>query len=131
MPERSHSNRRRFVRVSPQSGHPIRIDINGENFLDILYANEISVGGVGISVPHLFEGCDVDSAVSLIIGLPYPEDALISVTGQIKHVSGDRFGVSFSHLSRQQKSKIRAYIAARLKPDSLIEWLKFNLRISS
>lgn len=130
MTQSSSSDRRRFVRVSPDREHPIRIDINGENFLDILSANDISEGGVGVSVPHRFKGCDTQSTVTFIIGLPYPEKTLLSVTGQIKHVSGDRFGVCFTRVSDETRSKIKSYISVRLKQESIMDWFKYKVGIA-
>ncbi len=130
MTEKNGADRRQFVRVAPEKNYPIRIDINGENFLDILCANDISENGIGVSVPHRFKGCDTQSTVTFIICLPYPEKSLISATGQIKHVSGDRFGVCFNRLSEGTRLKIKSYIAVRLKQDSIVDWFKYKVGIA-
>ena len=66
------SEQRRQLRVKPEDGNPIRVDINGENFVDILYANDISEGGLNVSVPHQFQDCEIDTPVSLMVQLPTP-----------------------------------------------------------
>jgi len=107
--------KRRFPRVSPEKGRPIRIDINGVDFLEILYADNLSEGGLAIVVPHEFKGCKIDQPVSLIVSLPEPERANISVTGLIRYISYTRkiFGVAFVDLRKEDRQKIRRYVSHR------------------
>ena len=65
---------RRPTRVRPLPGASVEVQIMGTNSLDILHARDISVRGVGVLVPHLFEGCDIDSRVELVVTLPGAAD---------------------------------------------------------
>jgi c-di-GMP-binding flagellar brake protein YcgR len=122
--------RRKNIRIQPCKKEPIRVDINGDNFIDILNAVDISMGGIGIFVSHGFKGCHIDHKVSFILELPMEDKRrFVEVRGQIKHVSGARFGVCFESLSGSARANIRRYIAARLREESLIKWLKYKLWI--
>ncbi len=123
-------DRRRFPRFSPPPDDPIRIDINGENFIDIITATDISEGGVGITVEHGFEGCTLDNRVSFIIELPNePKNILIQVEGKITHFSGNRFGVAFLDTSELTKDKVKNYLTERLKEDSFLDWFKNKIGV--
>jgi c-di-GMP-binding flagellar brake protein YcgR len=101
------------LRVQADPSAPVRVDIMGRGFLDVLSARDISVGGLGISVPHGFEGCDIDSEVELIVTLgrtrPFKTRGAIRHHGQ----AGQRlFGVEFTALSAEQQQAIEAYIGS-------------------
>ncbi len=124
------TDNRRHIRIAPDLSQPIRIDINGDNFIDILKATDISEGGVGIYVTHGFEGCAIDSYVSFVITIPLAgKRRIIHANGRIKHVSGHRFGVAFSNISSQDRVNIRQYIANQIKAESLANWLKYKFRL--
>lgn len=119
--------RRKHIRITPQSSQPIRIDINGGNFIEILRATDISEGGVGIKVEHGFKGCAINNNVAFVIELPNKsKNVLISLQGKIRHLSGDRFGVSFSLIPESAKQAIRNYVASQLREQSLIAWIKYK-----
>ena len=107
--------KRKYPRVTPEKNFPIRVDITGENFLDILYANDISDGGVNITVSHSFEGCHTGSLVTLIVKLPQPVNHSINVTARIISVSQNRFGAVFENLGRSDRKKIHEYVEYRIK----------------
>lgn len=108
--------KRRYPRVSPEKGRPIRVDINGVDFLEIVYADNLSEGGLAMVVPHEFKGCRIDQPVSLIVSLPEPERANISVSGTIRYISYTRqtFGVAFVNLKKEDRKKIQRYVSYRL-----------------
>ncbi|MGD0101495.1 MAG: PilZ domain-containing protein [Acidobacteriota bacterium] len=121
--------RRKHIRVLPEHNYPISVDINGENFIEVLKAIDISEGGVGISVPSELKGCYTDMPVTLVISLPQPVEYLFSVLGKIKHVANKKFGVIFLNLDKTSLMKIRQYIAYRIKSESWIMYLKYKLRL--
>lgn len=124
----STADRRRFTRVIPKPEQPVRVNINGEDFIDIFNAEDISLDGVGIRVPHGFKGCEINRQVLFIIDLPLDGKRLCAqVPGRILHISGPCFGVAFAEMSETNRSKIRQYISQRLKEDSLLDWLKFEI----
>jgi c-di-GMP-binding flagellar brake protein YcgR len=106
---------RKHLRVQADPSAPIRVDIMGNGFLDVLNARDISVGGLGIRVPHGFVGCDLHREVDLIVTLgrtrPFKAKATIRHYNQNEHV----FGVEFSALSSQQQGEIETYIQSCLR----------------
>lgn len=123
----AQTDSRKHFRMTPEKQHPIRVDINGENFLDILYAHDISEGGLGIFVHHAFKDCEIDKAVSLVVRLPHPTVTDFSVNGKIKHVSAQKFGIEFLDTDRTVRNKIRSYLGFRLKNEPWLTRIKFRL----
>jgi len=120
--------RRKHIRIEPKAGQPIQVNINGEDFIDITNAVDISLGGVGLKVPHEFKGCELARQVSFIIDLPTePKKQCVQVHGRILHVSGQRFGVSFTDMSKANRQKIKKYIGGRIKEESWFGWVKYSL----
>ena len=119
--------RRRYIRVLPEHNRPINVDINGENFIEVLEAIDISEGGLGISVPSGFKGCHIDMPVTLVISLPQPVEHLFSVLGRIKHVANKRFGVIFLNIDKISLVKVRKYVSCRIRSESWTMWLKHKL----
>ena len=117
------SQKRKFERTSLQTHETVRVDINGKNFIDILKAKNISVGGVGILVPYLFEGCEINEKVSLIVQLPKPFDYSISTPGEITHVTGKVFGGIFLSLNEEDQKILNEFLEYHSK--------KLNLNQSS
>jgi c-di-GMP-binding flagellar brake protein YcgR len=106
---------RSHVRVRPASGEPVAVHIVGRESLDILRARDISESGLGVYVPHRFEGCDIDSEVALVITLPGQRTFM--ARGQVKHhaegTTSNFFGVQFTRISAPHRAKIRAYVKHR------------------
>ncbi len=122
--------RRRHLRVVPNQENPVRIDINGGNFIEILTATDISEGGLGIQVEHGFQGCSINDSVSFVIELPTREKStLVRLHGKIRHVTGDRFGVSFSPVSDSNRKAIKHYVASRLREKSWFQWAQYKMGV--
>lgn len=89
----------------------------GNGFLEVLRARDISVGGLGISVPHDFAGCDINSEVDLIVTLGRSRP--FKTRGVIRHASRSGndhvFGVQFSALAPEHLRAIESYVAAQLE----------------
>jgi hypothetical protein len=112
-------NRRAHVRVAPDPKAPVRVNINGDGFIEVTSAVDISEGGIRISVRHRFAGCHVDQPASFIIHLPEPINKDVSFRGRIKHVLNDSFGVQFTTVNEAGRALIRRYVELRLgKPVS-------------
>lgn len=127
--DQKKDERRKYIRVLPEHNHPISVDINGENFIEVLEAIDISEGGVGISVPYRFKGCYIDMPVTLVISLPQPVEYSFSVFGKIKHIANKKFGVVFLNIDKISLMKIRKYIAYRIRNESWIMRLKYKFRL--
>jgi c-di-GMP-binding flagellar brake protein YcgR len=109
--------RRPTARVRPPRSEPIVVHITGSNSIDILAARDISQSGLGVYVPHRFEGCDLDSEVGLVITLPSTK-AFVA-RGVIKHrtdagESSAFFGVEFTRITDAHRELIDCYISDRL-----------------
>jgi c-di-GMP-binding flagellar brake protein YcgR len=123
------TSRRRFLRVKAEPGLPIRVDINGDGFIDVVQAKDISEGGMRIKVSHRFSGCHIDDEVSFIIHLPPPFNRNISLEGRIRHVHDDSFGVLFSNLTDRSRALLRRYIAHRVRSSSVWQYLQYVLKM--
>lgn len=113
MPDKTNiptANRREFIRVVPDRRAPVRVNINGEGFIEVTNAIDISEGGIRISVRHRFAGCHVDLPASVIIYLPAPIARHFSARGRIRHVLGDSFGVQFISLNPADRALVRDYV---------------------
>jgi len=119
--------RRSSVRVTPLADQSIRVDLNGEDFIDIFYVIDLSTGGIALEVPHRFSGCKVDSIVECVIQLPDPVRQFVHAQGRIKHISGDRFGLAFFNLNESAESLIEEYICHCLKTESILSWMAHKL----
>src|SRR3954471_21893733 len=47
-------NRRVHKRVRPRKDAPVEVQIVGDGFIEMVAARDISIGGLGIHVPHTF-----------------------------------------------------------------------------
>ena len=110
----NQNNRRQHIRVQPERGSPIEVDINGEDFIEVLRAVDISMGGMGINVAHLFKGCRINRSVAVIVTLPTSGGRGFQVDGRIRHVKDHRFGIQFVGLADADRKQLREYIASRL-----------------
>ena len=121
----STQNRRQFTRVTPAPNAPIRVDINGDGFIEVIQAVDISEGGIHISVTHRFAGCHVDQPATFIIYLPQPINKSFSVEGRIMHVRDDSFGVLFTNLNDRSRALIRSYIGLWLRKRTAWDYVRY------
>jgi len=119
--------RRKYYRLTPEPWAPIRVDINGEGFIEVVKAVDIGEGGIRVTIPHRFQGCHVDEPVSLIICLPDPVNKHFSVQGKIKHVANDSFGVRFLDLDDKARAQIRRYIGMGVRSRSIWDYIRYLL----
>jgi hypothetical protein len=123
------TNRRSQTRIEPEVELPIRIDLNGENFLDIIYAKDISERGIGFQVNHGFKGCEINQLVSMIVSLPHPTHYTLSVKAQIKYISEGHFGAIFHELSTKDRKSIQQYIFYRLTDESWATKIRYKMKM--
>lgn len=88
----------------------------GDGFLDVLPAYDIGIGGMAVSVPHDFRGCDINEPVKLIITIG--SDRPFSAQGIIRHLSkhagAHLFGVQFTKIAAENVQRIQRYVEAAL-----------------
>ncbi len=103
------------VRVVPGRGAPVEIQVIADKSLDVLNARNVSETGMGVYVPHGFEGFDLEEEVDFVITLP--RELSFLTRGVIKHRTdggreGRHFGLHFTQISREHRNKLRRYVAA-------------------
>ncbi len=106
-------DKRQKKRVQPDSENPVEIQIIGKDFFDIFLARDVSETGVGVVVPYMFDGCDIDKPIELIITLP--PDNCFKANGIIKHTNVQLtnqgiFGVEFISIQKGHENDIRRYV---------------------
>lgn len=121
-------NLRNRIRVAPDARANVTVHINGPDFIEIQKALDISEGGVRLCVPHRFEGCQIDSLVTLVISLPMSDSKPFRLEGRIRHAHNDTFGVQFAGVGETARQLLRRYIALRLREsEGLLAYLRFRL----
>lgn len=82
----------------------------GSTFLEVLTVEDISVGGVGVRVPHGFRLGDFDQTVQLIVALPghRPFKAAAVIRHQRGAQDSSKFGVEFVSVGDPQA--VAAYV---------------------
>jgi hypothetical protein len=100
--------------VRPLPSRPVEVQIMGSSFLEVLTVEDISIGGVGVRVPHGFRLGDFDQSVQLIIALPAhrPFKAEAVIRHQLGAKDSSKFGVEFVRLGDPEA--VRAYVERML-----------------
>jgi hypothetical protein len=101
------------TRFRPHPSRPVSVQVMGPNSIDVLTARDIALKGVGIYLPHGFEGWRTQPDVELVITLPGQRPFLTK--GKVRHRTsafGDEsfFGVEFVDLAKQRREQIRRYL---------------------
>lgn len=94
----------------------------GPGFLEVLRARDISVGGLGVHVPHGFAEREIDTEVELIVTLGRARP--FRTRGALRHHSAtsrdDRiFGIEFTSLLPEHRQAVEAYIESCAKVPSV------------
>jgi hypothetical protein len=111
------SEQRVHIRVWPSPSRPVQVQIIGSDFLDVLIPVDVSEGGVGLRVPHRFEGCAINGQVDMIVKLPGVR--AFQVKGLIRHIRDEAggkgiFGAQFVDLRPEHRELLRAYVDERV-----------------
>lgn len=108
------NDKRRFARVVPLPSAPVEVQIMGAEFLEVLRARDISVGGVCVIVRHAFEGYNLAEAVELVITLPKQRAFLAQAVVRRIDKQRTNFAVEFTQLEDKDRRAIEAYVTALL-----------------
>ena len=110
------NERRAEPRVTPEKGHAIKLQIVANTFLEVVHVRDISTLGIGIHVPHGFEGYELPPEVDLVITLP--GNPPFMAKGAIRHTQHTEgtgfFGVVFTEITEKAQEEVRAYVETRL-----------------
>jgi len=113
----SKAELRRHPRFKPQPTAPVRVDVMGNGFLEVVHARDVSVSGLSIFVAHDFDGCDIDTEVDLI--LTFGKSRPFKARAKIRHRSRDGskhfFGLQFVDLAEEHRAAIARYVSGCTK----------------
>jgi hypothetical protein len=113
---REPGKKREHPRVVPAPGTTIEVQLMGSDFLEVLHARDISVGGFAVFVAHDFRGSTIDDPIDVVVKLGHEKP--FTARGVIRHLSnkaGDHFfGVQFVQISDDNLAKVRQYVDRRL-----------------
>ena len=116
--EQDHN--RRHLRAYPTQSNPVEVQIMGEDSLNILHARDVSLSGIGVVVPHRFEGCDIESGVELV--LSFPNARSFKTRGRVVYRQEDAtstyFGIEFTDLDETYKDIITRFITTESGDDA-------------
>lgn len=103
----------------PREGERIEVRVEGVDFAEMLIAQDISEGGIGVVVPSGFKGRDLSETVEVLIRLP--QHGAIQAVAKVIHLSSKAdeksnclFGLAFTELGDDARTKIAAYVRARM-----------------
>ena len=106
-------DRRRHLRVVPEPGRPIEVQIMGPGYLEIVDATNIAVAGVGVFIPHWVASEYVDTPVEIILTLPRCRP--VHLRGIIRHYDDEidpaRLGIEFVRLPPKVRDLLERYVA--------------------
>jgi CheY-like chemotaxis protein len=91
----------------------VKVDIVGKNFVDIINAKDISMGGVAVYIPHFIIDCKIGEVVDCIITLP--GEKIVITQGRIKHMGEDQnffFGIEFVQMDQESKKNLTQFFEA-------------------
>lgn len=86
----------------------------GKGFLEVLPAEDISIGGIGIRLDYDVDGYSLQAPVELLIALP--QEKAFLARGFLRHKRVDRntgariFGVEFKALPDEERQKLQRYV---------------------
>ncbi len=107
---------RKFVRVKPEDGAPIKVELNGEGIIEAFNVNDISQSGVSLGLEHPIDEKFKELQVILKITLPNPVNSPVVIKGIIKHIDTNMLGIMFAEMPDEERNKIREYVHYRLRP---------------
>ena len=89
----------------------------GGNFLEVVYAFDICMGGVGIGVPDSVSAADLGREVDVVITLPGHKPFMTK--GKLAHrtdrAGRSKFGVEFTDLQADHRDSLKAYVERMLR----------------
>ncbi|OUR97466.1 hypothetical protein A9Q84_09635 [Halobacteriovorax marinus] len=98
-----------------EKSNQVKVDIIGKNFVDIIKAKDISMGGIAVYVPHFIIGCKIGEVVDCIITLP--GDKSVVTSGRIKHMGEEKdffFGIEFVQMDPESKINLSKFCESQL-----------------
>lgn len=110
-PQRRVSDRIQLKGKSDQ----VKVDIVGKNFVDIINAKDISMGGVAVYIPHFIIGCKIGEVVDCVITLP--GEKIVITQGRIKHMGEDKnhfFGIEFVQMDQESKKNLSSFCESHI-----------------
>jgi hypothetical protein len=114
----TNADRRRHARVTPRPNEPITIRVLGKKLVEILWARDISVGGVAVLIHHDVDATTLANEVDIMVGLP--DRPAFKARAQVRHIAtSSMFGVQFTLIKPEDVAAIEAYVAQRVAEGGL------------
>lgn len=106
--------KRKYVRVKPLEEDPVEVHLMGTSLLDVLYASDISLGGIGVVAPDHFTEWDLHEKIQILVALPgdladFMAKGVIKQIGKKSKESGV-YGVQFTEIGSKGKQDLQVYI---------------------
>ncbi|GBF49705.1 type IV pilus assembly protein PilZ [Leptospira ryugenii] len=110
----NQTEKRKHVRVKPLPEEPVEVHLMGTSLIDVLHANDISMGGIGIVAPHHFDEWDMHEKVEILVALPgdladFRARGVIKQIGKKSETQG-LYGVQFTDMGPKGKQDLLLYI---------------------
>ncbi len=113
-----NAERRRHTRVTPREDEPITVRLLGKRLTEILWARDISVGGMAVLIHHDVDQKTLTNEIEILVGLPGV--AAFKTRAQVRYIStSTMFGVQFTALQPKDVATIEAYVAKRVAEGGL------------
>lgn len=106
--------RRLHPRVLPRPAEPIKVQLIGDGFVELLRARDISISGLAVTITHEIDVGLMASEIQILLALP--GEKAFTAYGNVRHISKERgvFGVQFTRISEDNLVHVSAYVAKRL-----------------
>lgn len=104
--------------MTPRENEPITVRLLGKRLTEILWARDISVGGMAVVIHHDVDQKTLSNEIEILVGLPGVP--AFKTRGQVRYFSASTmFGVQFTALQPKDLALVEAYVAARVAEGGL------------
>ena len=110
----SNSERRRHTRVTPRHNEPITVQLVSKGLREILWARDISVGGLAVAIHHDVDAKTLTDEVHIIVSLAGVFS--FKAKANVRHISTSNlmFGVQFTAIDPKDLASIEAFVTQRV-----------------
>jgi len=107
------------VRVTPRENEPITVRLVSKGLTEILWARDISAGGMAVAIHHDVDPKTLASEVQIIVGLPGLPS--FKAKAHVRHISTSTlmFGVQFTVIDPRHLAIVEVYVTQRVAEGGL------------
>lgn len=119
------NEKRKHQRVKPLEEEPVEVHLMGTGLIDVLNANDISLGGIGILAPNHFDEWDLNEKIEIIVALP-GDLADFRARGVIKQIGKKSselglYGVQFTEMGPKGKQDLLVYVNRLIRKHRIVK----------